>query len=319
MSVRHVVLDQVATPETFDEESYLAANRDVAKAVASRAGLATGRQHFDLYGQNERRRQRLAKSITPLRRTKLDRLRPYLRLDMAHERRGDKYDFLTDSLKREGAIVETGNVSANLYPNDATALIERHANGLVLDCGAGRRDIYYENVVNFEIVDYDTTDVLGIGESLPFVDASFDAVISIAVLEHVRNPFACAREIARVLKPGGELHADVPFLQPLHGFPNHYYNMTHQGLRALFEDSLIIDAQRVDLQGLPVWTLTWFLREWADGLPPTAREEFLAMRVGDLTRTSEDTLIGRSWVRELPQALNFRLASMTSLRAHKPG
>lgn len=318
MTVRHVILDQVATAETFDEAAYLAGNPDVAKAIALGSGLLNGRQHFDRYGQHESRRQRLATSITPLRRTKMDRLQPCLRLDMEHERRGDKYDFLTDSLKQEGAIVDTDNVSANIYPHDATALIEKYAAGLVLDCGAGRRDIYYENVVNFEIVDYDTTDVLGIGESLPFVDASFDAVISIAVLEHVRNPFACAREIARVLKPGGELHADVPFLQPLHGYPNHYYNMTHQGLRALFDDSLVVDAQRVDSQGLPIWTLTWFLSEWANGLPNAAREEFLAMRVGDLTRTSVDSLLGRSWVRELPVEQNFQLASATSLRAHKP-
>jgi hypothetical protein len=26
----------------------------------------------------------------------------------------------------------------------------------------------------------------------------------------------------------------VPFLQPLHGYPHHYYNMTGEGLRNLF-------------------------------------------------------------------------------------
>jgi SAM-dependent methyltransferase len=108
---------------------------------------------------------------------------------------------------------------------------------------AGLRDIYYDNVVNYEIVDYDTTDVIGPGERLPFRDGVFDAVISIAVLEHVRDPFACAAEIVRVLKPGGELVCSVPFLQPLHGYPHHYYNMTPQGLRALFERSLLIPTR----------------------------------------------------------------------------
>ena len=88
-----------------------------------------------------------------------------------------------------------------------------------------------DNVVNYEIVDYDTTDVIGLGDTLPFNDCVFDAVISIAVLEHVRYPFACAAEIVRVLKRGGELECSVPFLQPLHGYPHHYYNMTSQGLR----------------------------------------------------------------------------------------
>jgi len=169
-------------------------------------------------------------------------------------------------------------------------MISRHAEGLVLDCGAGLRDVYYENVVNYEIVDYDTTDVIGLGEALPFEDNVFDAVISIAVLEHVRNPFACAAEIIRVLKPGGELVCSVPFPQPLHGYPHHYYNMTTQGLRALFERALIIDDLSVVSEGLPVWSLTWIIRSWAEGLDEPARSEFLSMRLGDLRQFTPDML-----------------------------
>jgi ubiquinone/menaquinone biosynthesis C-methylase UbiE len=38
---------------------------------------------------------------------------------------------------------------------------------------------------------------------LPLADASFDAVFSHALFEHLPNPAGAAREIARVLKPGG--------------------------------------------------------------------------------------------------------------------
>jgi len=38
---------------------------------------------------------------------------------------------------------------------------------------------------------------------LPFPDATFDAVVSTAVLEHAQNKEECFREIHRVLKPGG--------------------------------------------------------------------------------------------------------------------
>ncbi|MHB1326124.1 MAG: class I SAM-dependent methyltransferase [Thermoleophilia bacterium] len=145
-------------------------------------------------------------------------------------------------------------------------IVNKHKNGWVLDCGAGKRPIYFDNVVNFEIVSYDTTDARGVGEVLPFVDNAFDAVLSIAVLEHVKDTFLCAREIARVLKPGDDLMCCVPFLQPLHGYPHHYYNMTHQGLKNLFEDLVKIDRLDVYESVLPISSLTWIVRSWADGL-----------------------------------------------------
>jgi SAM-dependent methyltransferase len=40
-------------------------------------------------------------------------------------------------------------------------------------------------------------------ERLPFQEASFDLVYSVAALEHVPDPFGTASEIARVLSPGG--------------------------------------------------------------------------------------------------------------------
>lgn len=44
---------------------------------------------------------------------------------------------------------------------------------------------------------------VGLGESLPFADASFDHVSCCDVLEHVQNVDAVLAEIGRVLKPGG--------------------------------------------------------------------------------------------------------------------
>ena len=55
--------------------------------------------------------------------------------------------------------------------------------------------------------------VLGRAESLPFPDATFDAVTFTYLLRYVDDPGATVRELARVLRPGGIL-ASLEFHSP---------------------------------------------------------------------------------------------------------
>ncbi|MGC1378845.1 MAG: methyltransferase domain-containing protein [Anaerolineales bacterium] len=48
------------------------------------------------------------------------------------------------------------------------------------------------------------------GERLPYPDASFDLILSHEVLEHVADDAQAAREMARVIKPGGRIVIFVP-------------------------------------------------------------------------------------------------------------
>ena len=78
-------------------------------------------------------------------------------------------------------------------------------------------------------------------------DASFDCAICIEVLEHCAEPFIAAKELQRILRPGGRLFLTVPFLTGYHGkrvdehngshgaFPD-YWRFTHQGLERMFSD-----------------------------------------------------------------------------------
>lgn len=59
--------------------------------------------------------------------------------------------------------------------------------------------------------------VVGVAEELPFPNESFDAVAALDVLEHLDDDVAGAREIHRVLKPGGTAVVFVPALSILWG------------------------------------------------------------------------------------------------------
>jgi SAM-dependent methyltransferase len=310
-------LETVATEENFDEKAYLTANPDVADAVRS-GKIKSGRLHFNKFGKKEGRMIRLPPSIlSEAKKKKLQRIKPLLRQDMPFSETPNGYDFLSTDLRSQFNIVDTYAVSSNSYDRYAMALIEKNENGWVLDCGAGQRPVYFDHVVNFEIADYETTDVLGIGEILPFVDGAFDVVLSLAVLEHVKDPFQCAREMARVLKPGGRLMCCAPLLAPLHGYPHHYYNMTGQGLKNLFVDTLVIDELTTYESMLPIWALTWILQSWAAGLEGKTKADFLKLRIRDLME-SADKYLHMPFVKELSMEKNLELACCTALFAHKP-
>ncbi len=74
------------------------------------------------------------------------------------------------------------------------------------------------------------------GTSLPFADDSFEGVIVQAVLEHVVDPYKCVAEIHRVLRRGGFVYAETPFMQQVHGGPYDFTRFTHSGHRRLFRE-----------------------------------------------------------------------------------
>lgn len=227
-------------------------------------------------------------------------------------------NLMTPEAYRACAPREAQATSANPYGSTVLDVIDqiRHSDGMALDCGAGLRPEPNERVVNLEIGDYPSTDVLAVGQALPFQDAVFDAVFSLTVLEHVADPFACARELVRVLKPGGRLFVEVPFLQPEHGYPHHFFNMTREGVRTLFPD-MLVEEHAVPAFGRPLMTIHWIMQQYAGHLSDAARERFLNMTARELLSKPPAEYLGDSIYTDMSDEGNWILASSTRLSLRK--
>jgi len=59
--------------------------------------------------------------------------------------------------------------------------------------------------------------------AIPVADGSFGAVLCTEVLEHHPEPIAVVTELARILKPGGDLILTAPLGSGIHQEPYHYY------------------------------------------------------------------------------------------------
>ena len=71
---------------------------------------------------------------------------------------------------------------------------------------------------------------------------TFDAVVCAHVLEHTATPWAAARNIQFLLRPGGWLIVTVPWVQGFHDYPDDYWRMSFQALRSLFPD-IVVDLE----------------------------------------------------------------------------
>jgi len=296
--------------EAVNEAGYLNANPDVRRVNMS------ARDHFAQCGQREGRLQFVNEAeVGRERERKLARLR--FRGPASPRAEGAPTDHLTPSMREAFRIPDAPPVSSNEYGGHLVDLIRANPDKLFLDVGAGLRHVYFSNVVNTEIYPSLSTDVVCLGEDLPFESDQFDYVLSFAVLEHTRRPWDVAREMCRVLKPGGQLWVDYPFLQPVHGYPHHYFNATPMGSASLFEPWCDIQTLEIFDNNHPIRALTWILELWRNGLSETDAASFEAMRVADLLVSSADAQMALPFCRDLDSTVRRTIAAGSSLIAVK--
>lgn len=114
----------------------------------------------------------------------------------------------------------------------------------VLDYGAGnspyRNRISCEAYITADItqnVRRDIDHLVRPGERLDLPDASFDLVLLLDVLEHVRDPGFVVGEVRRLLRKNGRAIVSLPFLYREHETPNDYARLTAFGAQELMARS----------------------------------------------------------------------------------
>ena len=293
------------TLENLNPRGYLAANLDLRKAFGD--DEAKARHHFQQYGCKENHRRQLTPAFLSSQREKFARFKATL-LECNAE------CFPVQFGKSLHSISEYDAESSNGLPGFWIAELDENPHKLYADIGAGLRSSIWLNCVNVEVYPSVTSDILIEPNcKLPFNEGSLDGIGSFAVLEHVDKPWEMAREFARVVKPGGKIFIDWPFLQPVHGAPSHYYNATREGLRSLFADDFEIGELYTHAWQGPDFTVNWILNALLSSIKDdNVRTRLSQMTIGDLCKQPcSPQNEGETW-KTILAALDDRDVSMLS-------
>lgn len=208
-------------------------------------------------------------------------------------------------------------VCGNPYNAQWRSIVDRVAPEPVLDFGAGNNPDQIANVVKFDVFAMPHVDVVGVGERLPFRDSVFGGVMSGAVFEHVQQPFVCAENLYRAMKPGGEIYVETAFLQPYHAYPHHYFNMTTRGLSKVLESFEPKEVGVLPWQG-PLFTAHWILRRWSEILSDKDRQSFLSTTVGEILAEAQSNPFSERWLAGFEKKDREELACAVYFNGHKP-
>jgi SAM-dependent methyltransferase len=318
-----MIVTEHATRENFSASGYLQANADVAEAA--RNGVTDPWHHFVEFGENEGRMQ-IAATFLAGRSTyghaKYERFKDCV---LTAERPSTSFHFLEESEAFTVALSER-HLSASEYAAESANNgygpfideVRMNPSKAYLDVGCGLRNEVFDNCLYVEVYPSLTADVIVAPDCrYPLASAAFDGIGCFAVLEHVTKPWVVASEIHRMLKPGGRCYIAWPFLQPIHGFPSHYFNATRQGLELLFSERFEIEVCRTEPWEGPNHTMNWVLGKFADRLPPQKRERLLRMSVAELIAQVPASPFWTELLSDLPDAVISEFACGNSLIATK--
>ncbi|MBF0189177.1 MAG: methyltransferase domain-containing protein [Magnetococcales bacterium] len=137
----------------------------------------------------------------------------------------------------------------------------------IVDLGAGGRQVT-ATTITVDHAPLPGTRLIADIESLPIAPGSVDLIIATGLLEHVADLDAVSAEMVRILKPGGRVHVEIPFLQQYHDDPIDCRRFTQPGLvRHLESLGLTVEQDGVHIgPSVTLITLTaYYFSLWFQG------------------------------------------------------
>ena len=154
------------------------------------------------------------------------------------------------------------------------------ADKIVIDVGA-QSQVLGTDIINFDMAPFSGVNIVGNALRLPIATRSVDMIINTGVLEHVEDLDKVLAEFYRVLRSGGVVYTEIPFMQGYHPDPTDFQRLTYQGLERAFKNFVI---EEMDVSSGPWSNLTWLVRELAASLFNSERKfTWVWMLMGWLT------------------------------------
>lgn len=130
-------------------------------------------------------------------------------------------------------IYATHNRSTPIQQALSRCLNELRDGEIGLNVGSGATRLH-PRMLNLDIENKAReVDVCGRGEQLPLASDRVSVVVTQETLEHIGDPTLVIKEIHRVLREGGLLYCQVPFVIGYHPCPGDFQRWTREGLSAL--------------------------------------------------------------------------------------
>ena len=135
--------------------------------------------------------------------------------------------------------------------------------------GLGADKLYTDpdvSLIGTDVYASSCTNLLADAHKLPFANDTFDGVWIQAVLEHVLDPATVVGQLHRVLKPGGLVYAETPFMQQVHEGAYDFTRFTQSGHRWLFRRFNEISAGPITGPAtVLLWSIRYLLRALGAG------------------------------------------------------